>query len=467
LALPELYNGHSGKEVAEAIVKVLEFYGIKDNLGYLTADNATANDTLCRELGELIEGWDPLQRRLRCLGHIINLAVQSFLFAKNNSAVNAAMEYVSELRSIESRLIEQSQAEDEGGWIKQPSLQKVLKFVVTLRRSTRLFNAFKKVAGKSLRQPNETRWNSYLNTFEDALQLRPVYTSFIIERPTLHEYELTAADWSLIETTIAFLKPFKEATKRCEGDYITLDKVQEHMDALREHFEDNDKSTRSQPALHQAVATGWYAFDQYYSVIDNTGAYSAALLLHPNHRKSYIDNAWPRDWRKAGVERARALWVNRYRQDEPPEAIDTSTLTHFEQYRAKIAAKQRSGGNGKNSDEFERFIHAPPDALPTDTSPLDWWLQSLQQRSYPQLSKMATDVLSCQAMSAEDERVFSGARRTVPWTRARLSSRVIEQLECIKHWQTSGVVTSQFEDDGLSLDPDEGMISDVSLDMDM
>ncbi len=70
-------------------------------------------------------------------------------------------------------------------------------------------------------------------------------------------------------------------------------------------------------------------------------------------------------------------------------------------------------------------------------------------------------------MSAEDERVFSGARHTIPWTRASLSSRVIEQLECVKHWQRSGVVTSQFEDDRQSLEGDEDDDSDVSLDMDM
>ena len=122
LALPELYNGHSGVEVAHVIVKTLDYYGIKDRLSYLTADNATANDTLCHELGELIDGWDPLERRLRCLGHIINLAVQSFLFAKNNEAVKSAIDYVSELRSIESHLIKQSEADEEGGWIKQPAL---------------------------------------------------------------------------------------------------------------------------------------------------------------------------------------------------------------------------------------------------------------------------------------------------------------------------------------------------------
>ena len=40
-------------------------------------------------------------------------------------------------------------------------------------------------------------------------------------------------------------------------------------------------------------------------------------------------------------------------------------------------------------------------------------------------------------MSAEAERVFSGARRTISWDRARLSARTIERLECLKNWLKS------------------------------
>jgi len=76
-------------------------------------------------------------------------------------------------------------------------------------------------------------------------------------------------------------------------------------------------------------------------------------------------------------------------------------------------------------------------------------------RSYPQLSKMAIDILSCQAMSAEDERIFSGTRRLIPWTRASLSAKTIEQIECVKHWQLSGVVSSQFEQEEHSPSDDD------------
>lgn len=48
-------------------------------------------------------------------------------------------------------------------------------------------------------------------------------------------------------------------------------------------------------------------------------------------------------------------------------------------------------------------------------------------------------------MSAELERVFSGARRTILWTRGSLGAQIIEVLELLKHWMTSGVVDDTFE----------------------
>ena len=45
---------------------------------------------------------------------------------------------------------------------------------------------------------------------------------------------------------------------------------------------------------------------------------------------------------------------------------------------------------------------------------------------------MAIDILSIPSMSAEVERVFSGARRTISWERMRLGSERIENNECLK-----------------------------------
>jgi hypothetical protein len=239
IALPELLDGHAGVKVAGHIVTTLEAYKIKDKLGYITTDNHGANDTMCRALSEQLPktNWQPAQQRLRCIGHMLNIAVQAFFYAKDEDAVKLAIEESERSgASIDDELFVLSRKDT--GWLAIEPLKKILGFCSTLRRSDRLYNAFKAIAGKVLRAPNDTRWNSYLNAFEDAVQLKSEYTNFTVTLELFNEYQLTANEWQLVEHTIQFLEPFKEATKRCKGDYVTLDKVQLLMDAISTHYED-------------------------------------------------------------------------------------------------------------------------------------------------------------------------------------------------------------------------------------
>ena len=68
-------------------------------------------------------------------------------------------------------------------------------------------------------------------------------------------------------------------------------------------------------------------------------------------------------------------------------------------------------------------------------------------RSFPRLSRMAIDVLSDPAMSAEAERVFSRARRRINWTRYELHVDVIEATEYVRLWQMQGLV-----DEGMDIE---------------
>ena len=73
------------------------------------------------------------------------------------------------------------------------------------------------------------------------------------------------------------------------------------------------------------------------------------------------------------------------------------------------------------------------------SSALNWWLQDEQREQWPKLSQMAIDIFSIPAMSDNPERVFSGARRTISWERARLGAAMIEKLECLKNWIKAGI----------------------------
>src|SRR5271155_3168028 len=82
----------------------------------------------------------------------------------------------------------------------------------------------------------------------------------------------------------------------------------------------------------------------------------------------------------------------------------------------------------------------PPLLLRSQRS-LEWWLK--QQRR-PILSSLEwIDLMSVTAMSAEAQRIFSGARRTISWDRSCLGGARIESFECLNYGisnQTKGEV---------------------------
>jgi hypothetical protein len=105
LALPYLPDGHGGEHQASELVKVLDEYGILDRIGYCTGDNHGSNDLMLRELSKDLSKrgikYDPVQRQIRCHGHVVNIAVQAFLFAKDEEAVEAAFKGAVEALAID------------------------------------------------------------------------------------------------------------------------------------------------------------------------------------------------------------------------------------------------------------------------------------------------------------------------------------------------------------------------------
>ena len=101
-------------------------------------------------------------------------------------------------------------------------------------------------------------------------------------------------------------------------------------------------------------------------------------------------------------------------------------------------------------DEYEIYISQNP--IQISDSALDWWLHDEQQESWPWLSQMAIDILSIPAMSAEPERVFSGARRTISWDRMQLGQEIIEKVECLKSWMRQNIAVG-----ALNIELDEAL----------
>lgn len=206
IALIELEAGHSGEEVAKHILHRMDWYGFSDRLGYITGDNHGANNnvTLCRAIVKAVQEWNPVDNRLRCLGHIINLAVQALLFAENQEAIDEA-ERQSQCsnRDIEEEIALASM-KSRGGWstVLTLPLQNLHSFCVALNRSSSLKTAFKKLCkGRTIHSPNATRWNSWWLTITSAIALQFEMFSFIHDNPQLSNCDLSQAEWRLLRDT--------------------------------------------------------------------------------------------------------------------------------------------------------------------------------------------------------------------------------------------------------------------------
>ena len=89
-----------------------------------------------------------------------------------------------------------------------------------------------------------------------------------------------------------------------------------------------------------------------------------------------------------------------------------------------------------STDEYEQYGSSSRDLSVWD--PIEWWKS--QASIFPRLSRMAFDIFSIPAMSAECERVFSSAKLMIPDSRNRLGADLIEAGECLKSWEAAGII---------------------------
>lgn len=322
-----------------------------------------------------------------------------------------------------------------------PALQKLKEFT-TILRNLRHYNAFKALAKGTIPMPNETRWNSWGTMIAAALRMRASVDEYI-DKKDLEHVHITLHDWRVLEETSQFLEPFQEATKACEGDQTTLDQMLTSLDIIIAHFKAcRARFPNNEPFL-AAVTASWFALtlDKYYKLTDDSPLYAAALLLHPSYRKQYLEDRWPEEWVKPAIGRARGIWDMQYDSIEINEVSTEGRQQEpsFFQQQQSLLHRRRQG-----RDEFTVFINQDGIAV---TNAIMLWLEEAQQRTFPRLSRMAIDVLSAPAMSAESERVFSPTRRTIEWHRARLHGDTVERLECQPSWIKQGWIGTDYTGD--------------------
>lgn len=229
---------HSGAEQLSSLIPVFQDYGISHKVGAVVSDNATPNDTLCRAMEVHLrdeEGveWDSMHWRIRCTGHIINLAVQAFLFYN-----------VFETDQLESYNAKETRGEMEGSEETQSAfrllgpLGKLHNIVVHTRGSSGRIKEFKTLAGRMIPLDNRTRWNSWYSMLLVAVEKEGAVDTYSKKHFAVLQTDfLSPEDWERLRMIKDFLEPFHLATLETQGDSATLDKVLFTMDVLVRYFE--------------------------------------------------------------------------------------------------------------------------------------------------------------------------------------------------------------------------------------
>ena len=168
--------------------------------------------------------------------------------------------------------------------------------------------------------------------------------------------------------------------------------------------------------LH-SIEMGWFILDKYYTMTEDAPVYAAALLLDPSKRIRYIERHWPESWHENAIAGVRTIWEEEYKtqpETGPAESVDEASASQKRQpneWDALLEELEVTEDLGHSMDDLEDFIKATP--IKISGSSLQWWCHKDQRKTYPQLSRMAIDILSIAPESADPESAFSGGRRTL------------------------------------------------------
>jgi hypothetical protein len=241
--------------------------------------------------------------------------------------------------------------------------------------------------------------------------------------------QLNTEEWSILREIKNFLAILKSTTKSLKGHQQGLDKVIPSMDFILAQFEKAKIKYMEDDVLKNMVNSGWQKMEKYYSKTDESPAYAAAIILHPTRKIECIDQFWRPSWHEKAKNAVRKLWEDEYKPKDTLNAVTSTPQRTTKEFELWIDAIDTPVFE---DDEYDPYIKAER-AYGFDR-PITWWLQDSQQKAYPNLSRMALDILSIPAMSSDPERAFSAAKITLTDRRNKLSIEMIECLECLKSW---------------------------------
>jgi hypothetical protein len=207
-----LKTSHTGINICDAFVKVMDEWNIRDRLFCVTADNASNNDTFIEELtsrGLFIINIGILksyEHHIRCFAHILNLALAAVLF-EVKPELESVRKYVKKLK-LSSLLL----------WDLQSICENPTNPTDALKYLMPILNC-------------PTRWNSTFLMLDRILYLKVGLLQIFPKMSNAAPRDepllpIESSEWALFQILSDFLAPFFDMTVMVSGQkYPTLSSV--------------------------------------------------------------------------------------------------------------------------------------------------------------------------------------------------------------------------------------------------
>jgi hypothetical protein len=291
---------------------LLTQFGITStNLGYFVLDNAKNNDTTLQELGKIM-GFEPKEKRLRCMGHVLNLIAEEYLFGQDSTTFPDKYKAAG---APERRQLWRQRGE-------LGKLHNLVAHVMASGKRTDLFQSLqvdlntRKAQGKmwKLVLDGGVRWNASYQMICRALELREALDVYALrlnvskdafDQETFTEDYLSDDEWDALELIKLQLEPLFRLTKDLEGNTDLKDgackashgalwELLPAFEYILAHFESLEEDSKAgkfhgHPGIQSSITLAWNKAKEYYGLTDASIAWVAALVLHPRFKWVYFE----------------------------------------------------------------------------------------------------------------------------------------------------------------------------------
>ena len=390
-------------------------------------------------------------QHFRCFSHIMNLAVQDVLKLLNVNVPDEINFYEKKIDDDDEEDFYSDDETDATNNIFSNLIYKVRSTSKKIRNSEQLKNRLNLFCDAcnlkciKLTLDVKTRWDSSYDMLYNCFKLKSALNMMWDNCTEIKQFKLSDNEWFCLEKVLNFLKNFKYISKVLgkESDVtlptvvIACNMIIDKIESIVFQLDGKDDRSRTDETLLLAFQAARDKILKHYKKCN--WVYCVALILDPKHKIEYFDaTTWGRELKKQTIEKFERLYKNKYyAETNSMNLIKVKTNNEEFEITDDCIDLNSIYLNKKDTDSWRSEIDSYYQAsrATADINILEWWKN--HAKIYPNLAKMARDILSTTASSVPVERFFSEGSLVMTNKRNALKSTSMKNLMCMNSWMKS------------------------------